>query len=99
MLREALEQSGIAGLVGWNKSDDEDNILHRAWVRNSLKHEQKMLTVTGSSNIPIPISDLSHCNQDVSNCLPLPFHLLHSPQHIDKCIWPLLLQLYSSDRF
>ncbi|KAK5084546.1 hypothetical protein LTS08_000021 [Lithohypha guttulata] len=31
MLREALEQSGVAGLVGWNKSDDEDDILHRAW--------------------------------------------------------------------
>ena len=34
MLREALEQTGVAGLLGWREdaNDGDDSIFERAWV-------------------------------------------------------------------
>lgn len=33
MIREALEQTGVAGLIGWkDNQDDGDSIVARAWV-------------------------------------------------------------------
>lgn len=33
MLKEALEQTGVAGLIGWNEeTDDHESVVQRAFV-------------------------------------------------------------------
>jgi len=101
MLKEALEQSGIAGLVGWNDTaDNQDNVFRRALVSKpfTLRPTTMWLTRTGSRPVSFPAIDHANCNQGISDSNPVSRHLVRSALDIDHCLRPLLLQLHPADR-
>lgn len=56
MIREALEQSGVAGLIGWTDGQDEESIIQRAWVsvyidsdRSAADQLRRQLCIRSSS--------------------------------------------------
>lgn len=98
MLKEALEQSGVAGLIGWTDSNnDEDNVLGKALVSNLTILTATWLTEIGSSSLSLPASDHTDRHQSIPYNNPLPHHFVHPALDLNHRLWPLLLQLHPSD--
>lgn len=92
MLKEALEQSGVAGLIGWTDTpDNQDNVFRRALVSNLMTTTTTWLTRTGSRPISFPVVDYANCNQGIPYSNPLPRYLVRSALNIDHCLRPFLL--------